>query len=250
MNTMDSDKWVARQPYLFGYGACISAVSPLASCYQLLKLNPQVKVPLKEMAVLSARIFPQQTLLKAAQMNASTPVKEHLNPWMAFAFVGFLQGGVYGQANIHFAKNLGIGKKLSLKGMFRGGGFAAGRDTLSQGIPFMLSDTLLKHVIDPLYPTEPGHPLSTVKQYGSVIACSVAATLASQGMHNCQITMQANQELTHFTTLPAVLEKHGLSFLWKGASARVSLLLVVNILNETLLKAAWRGEEAAAAGEE
>jgi hypothetical protein len=88
----------------------------------------------------SATIFPHQTMLKAAQMNASTPVKEHLNPWAAFAVVGILQDGVYGQANVHFSKVLGIGSKTaSLAGVFRGSGFSACRDMLSQGLPFMCS---------------------------------------------------------------------------------------------------------------
>ena len=34
-----------------------------------------------------------QTLLKAAQMNLCTPVKEYLNPWAAFAMVGVLSSG-------------------------------------------------------------------------------------------------------------------------------------------------------------
>ncbi len=59
---------------------------------------------------LSAIVFPVQTFLKSIQMNISTPVKEYLNPWMAFAVVGILQGGVYGQCNMYFSKTLGIGK--------------------------------------------------------------------------------------------------------------------------------------------
>lgn len=43
------------------------------------------------------------THTQALQMTAATPIKEHLNPWAAFAAVGVLQGGVYGHANIHLA---------------------------------------------------------------------------------------------------------------------------------------------------
>jgi hypothetical protein len=50
--------------------------------------------------MMSAAIFPHQTALKLLQMNTATPVKEHLNPWAAFAVVGVLQGGVYGQVSL------------------------------------------------------------------------------------------------------------------------------------------------------
>ena len=49
-------------------------------------------LPAGQLLKASARIWPHQTLLKVAQMNLSTPAKEHLNPWAAFAVVGILQG--------------------------------------------------------------------------------------------------------------------------------------------------------------
>ena len=68
--------------------------------YQLVKLNPQASISPAQGVKLALRILPHQTALKLAQMNVSTPVKDSLNPWAAFAVVGVLQGAVYGQANI------------------------------------------------------------------------------------------------------------------------------------------------------
>lgn len=126
-------------------------------------------------------------------MNLSTPVREHLNPWAAFCLVGVLQGGVYGQANIYFVKQLNIGvllqlvssnlcscssprhavfsiigKHVSYSGIFRGFGFAGVRDTLSQGIPYVFSETVQKSFLDPLYDTSdaPG-------KHCSVLFCSM-----------------------------------------------------------------------------
>ena len=46
------------------------------------------------MVRLAATIFPVQTLLKAIQMNASTPIKEYLNPWAACKFRHSLPGSL------------------------------------------------------------------------------------------------------------------------------------------------------------
>ena len=47
------------------------------------------------MVKLSAAIFIPQTILKALQVNASTPVKEYCNTWVAFGIIGVLQGNYY-----------------------------------------------------------------------------------------------------------------------------------------------------------
>lgn len=228
-----------------GYGAGISLFSPVASGYQLLKLNNKPVVT-RTVLQASAKIFPQQCLLKCAQMNCAAPVKEYFNPWVAFSVVGVLQGGVYGQSTIHFSKEWGLGKKASLKGMFRGAVFAGARDTLSQGIPFMMSTPFRKAVLDPIFPDGVGAYATTrafAKQWAAVLLTSVGATYMSQGMHNCQIKMQSDQTLSYAKTLKVLLAQNGISTLWRGAEARVGLLLVVNLLNELLLKPAWEGKE-------
>lgn len=235
--------FVEMQPYILAYGAGISLFSPLATIYQLAKLNPQVPVPVGRMVTLAGAIFPIQTVMKAIQMNASTPIKESLNPWAAFAVVGILQGGVYGQANIYFSQKLGLNKKVDLRGLFRGAGFAACRDVVSQGIPFMCSALTKKYIFDKILPVDEstGPVTKFVNYWGSVLSTSIVSTYLSQPFMNLQITMQTNPELNHLTTISHAWKQNGISLLYKGAEARVGLLIVVNILNELLLKPAWSG---------
>jgi len=234
-----------RQPYFLAYGAGISLFSPYASIYQLCRLNPQVAATNARMMRLAANVFPIQTLLKTIQMNIGTKVKEHLNPWACFAVVGILQGGVYGQCNIYFSQQLGIAKDANLKGMFRGVAFAAGRDVVSQGVPFMCSPLVKKHIVEQIFPNDENTSTLALqaKQWGSVLSTSVVSTYGSQFFQNCQITMQANQHLGYAGTLKSVFERNGMSVFYKGAEARVGLLIVVNVLNELLLKPAWEGVE-------
>ena len=251
MSTSDSSTKVFRtrkktfaeiQPYLFGYGAGISTVSPVATVYQLCRLNPSVaNTTFSRMMSMSAMVFLPQTILKAVQMNISTPVKENLNPWAAFACIGILQGGVYGQANMYFSQQLKLGKEFKLIGMFRGVGFAALRDMISQGIPFVYSKTMRYVVFDRLLPDGEMNSsyLPHIKHWSSVLFTSAIATVMSQGLHNCQLMMQSNQELTYLTTLQTVWKNNGIATFYRGAEARIGLLLVVNVLNELLLKPAW-----------
>ena len=174
-------------------------------------------------------------------MNCSTPVKDYLNPWAAFAVVGILQGGVYGQCNVHFSRALALGTTAaSLTGIFRGSAFAGSRDMLSQGVPFMCSGAVRTSLLDSVWKTAPEDTTAnSVKHWTSLLSTSVVATYLSQGMHNCQIAMQADQSLNYRTVLTKVWREHGAAVLYKGAEARVGLLLVVNVLNELLLKPAW-----------
>lgn len=172
-------------------------------------------------------------------MNASTPTRDYFNPWAAFALVGVLQGGVYGQANIFFVKSLNIGKKVTYMGLLRGYGFAGLRDMLSQGIPYVLAKSVETEFLDKVYKTDENSMGSHIKKWSSVLGTSVFATYASQGFHNCQVTMHADHSLNHITGLRQAFQTNGFSLLYKGAEARVALLLIVNVLNELFLKKAW-----------
>jgi len=231
--------FLERQPYILVYGAIISLFSPAATAYQLCCLY-HIRPVMSELLRMSFVIFPHQTALKALQMIASTPVKEYLNPWAAFAVVGVLQGGVYGQANVYFSKAMELGKVATMKGIFRGSVFAGLRDTVSQGIPFMCSKNFQNAVIDPIWATPADDAdAAKTKHFVSVIITSVMATYMSQGLHNCQIAMQADQSLGYIRAVRSVFHLHGFKFLIKGAEARVGLLLLVNVLNDVLLKPAW-----------
>lgn len=231
-----------KQPFLLGYSLCISVFSPSMTAFQLCKVYKKAVSPLR-LARMSAAILPHQTLMKLVQMNIATPVKEHLNPWAAFAVVGVLQGAVYGQCNVHFARALKLSSNASMQGIFRGVGFAALRDGISQGMPFVCSPLTERHLVRPLSAAlgfgDHGAGGDTVTKAVSVVGTSVVATVLSQGLHNAQIKMQADQSLTHRGAALTLWAEHGASIFYKGASARIGLLLIVNGLNELLLKKAW-----------
>ena len=234
--------FMEKQPYIWAYGFFISLVSPIASLYQLKRLNPQLKLTRAQMFRLPYSILPVQTILKTSQINVSTPIKESFNPWLAFGLIGVLQGGVYGQANIYFSKKLKIGKVYSYKGLFRGTPFAALRDMISQGLPFMMTEEFCSKVLDPIWITKKessGTLQHEIKHWISITSLSVVSTFLSQGLHNCQIIMQSNQKLSYLGTIQQAFGENGVNIFWRGVEARLGLLLFVNILNEFLIKPAW-----------
>lgn len=152
---------------------------------------------------------------------------------------------------MYFSQQLGLGKVFELSGMFRGVAFAAVRDALSQGIPFMCSDWLRSDVYIPLFCTRKKNPSKTdsnpgqwavfLKHWVPVLVASIIATIISQWFHNCQMVMQADQSLSYLETVETLWNNNGVASFFLGADARISLLLIVNIFNEVLLKRAWQG---------
>ena len=51
--------------------------------------------------------------------------------------------------------------------------------------------------------------------------------------------MQADQSIGYGQAVRTVFKEHGLMGMIRGAEARVGLLLIVNVLNDLLLKKAW-----------
>lgn len=234
--------------YLSAYCFGTSLFTPAACLYNLTKLNPAMRAQLTPVSAmrLATRILPHQTVLKALQIGASTPVKENLSPWAAFSLVGVLQGGLYGHANIFFLKTLKSNKVVSYAGVLRGYGFAGARDAISQGVPFMFSSTVEKKYFSPMFDKlsdDKNSVLLSVQKWSAVISTSICATYLSQGFHNCQTIMQSEQSLSHFQGARAAWKNNGFSLFYKGAEARVGLMLVINILNDTLLKKAWASRE-------
>lgn len=244
--------FLEKQPYILGYGTALAMVSPALTGYQLCRLY-KIQKPPSQLLRLAFGIFPHQALLLSLQLNASTAIKDLLNPWSAFFVVGVLQGGIYGFSNIHFSKAWGLGTAAAsatsftgrLRVLFRGSAFAGVRDTISQGTPFMFSSSLHTNVLDVLLPTEekedeePPTTLDLVKHWTALFSTSIVATYMSQGLHNCQTTMQTNSTLSYGGAIQKVWAEHGYAAFYRGAEARVGLLLIVNVLNELLLKPAW-----------
>jgi len=236
--------YAKKQILMVGYGVSLSLFSPMANLYQLRALYPCIRARLLESPGLATRlcasIYGQQVLLRIMQVNLSSPVKDHLSPWLAFGVMGVLQGGVYGHANIHFARKLNIDRTLTMSMIFRGSWFAFARDMISQGVPFMFSDTVRTTMLDRVAPAQ-DHMSSSVKQWSSLIGCSIVSTYLSQGFHNCQTAMQTHHDMSSVGAFRSMMQKHGVSFMWKGAEARVGLLLVTNVFNEIFLKPVWHG---------
>lgn len=235
--------YISSQPIFLAYGAGISIVSPTLTGWQLCKVFSR-PTSFPTLAKLGLQIFPHQTMLKALQMNAATPVKEYVSPWLAFGLVGVLQGGVYGQCTVHYSKALQLAKTVTFAGVFRGSLFAGMRDTVSQGVPFMCSSSVQTSLVNPLLSTAPlpdGESASgaTIRKVVAVGGTSVFATFASQCFHNAQIKMQADNSLSYSRAVTSIWQEHGIKMFWMGGSARVALLLLVNGLNEVLLKRAW-----------
>jgi hypothetical protein len=244
--------FVEAQPYILCYGTALATVSPSLTAYQLCRLY-KIQKPPGQIVRLAMGIFPHQAVLMSLQLNASTAIKDLVNPWGAFFIVGVLQGGIYGFSNIHFSKAWNLGTAAAsapnmvarVRVLFRGSGFAGVRDTISQGIPFMLSGTVHANIMDVLLPTEPraedepASPIDLFKHWTSLFTTSIAATYMSQGLHNCQTTMQTNTNVGYAGAVTKVWTEHGLAAFYRGAEARVIMLLIINMLNELLLKPAW-----------
>jgi hypothetical protein len=244
--------FLEKQPYIVGYGTALSLVSPALTGYQLCRLYKIQKPPTQLLRV-ALSIFPHQAALLSLQLNASTAIKDVLNPWSAFFVVGVLQGGIYGFSNVHFSKAWKLGtaaasatsmsSRIGL--LFRGSWFAGVRDTISQGTPFMCSSAFHSNVLDRILPSAPKEDdappttLDLVKHWTALFSTSIVATYMSQGLHNCQTTMQTNTTLSYGGAIKKVWVDHGFAALYRGAEARVGLLLIVNVLNELLLKPAW-----------
>jgi hypothetical protein len=239
--------FLEKQQFFLAHSVGLTFFSPLACCYHVLKLNPQVQVSFRNLIPMVARIFPSQVGLRMILTNVCTPIKENLNSWAAFGMIGILQGAVYGHANIYFASQFGIlQKSASYANVLRGSRFAAGRDMISQGVPFMLSDTLRKKVFDRFHSAEDGNKFPEFfVRFAPTLCLSIVSTYASQALHTCQTTMQITPNLDYASVWNVVWKANRWAVFYKGAEARVGLLIIINVLNEILLKPAWGTVEVA-----
>ena len=160
--------------------------------------------------------------------------------------------GVYGQCTTYVSKKLGIckGTHFSPREMFRGSLFAGARDTISQGAPFMLSGAAQQTMVDPAYRAISGADGDGDEGLGhglrravAVFGTSVCATVLSQFPHNAQIRLQADSTVNYGNVVQTLYREHGTRILWIGSHARIALLLVVNALNELILKRAWEQQD-------
>lgn len=194
---------------IFYYSVGTGLIGAPVSLYQLIKLNGIYLTPWK-FTTLCSRALPVHIAIKAVQIEVCTPFCQAFNPWVGFALSGIIQGGVYGQLNIFYSKALKINNNTKYIGCMRGWMFAALRDTGSQGIPYMFSNS-----------------------WGSLIILSIASTYLTQFVHNCQTMMHIYQDLGYSQAIQKTFKDK--KSLYKGAEARVGLLLVTNIMNDLFL---------------
>jgi len=210
----------------------------------MIKLNPHVEVGVPEMLALSLSVVPAQTALKVAQLNLGSSMKSVLSPHAAFAIMGAVQGGITGHANVWFSRALGLGNP-NMMNAFNGSPYAALKEILAQGIPYALSGAFERVLLDPLLPSKDSKMFSRVKQWLSVFTTSALGTLVSQVFNNLQIAMVVKPHLTYGEAAEEVWRVNGGSMFYKGCVSRGGLMLLVNVLNEFILKHAWEGKEVA-----
>lgn len=121
----------------------------------------------------------------------------------------------------------------------RGCHFAGIRDMISQEIPFMLSPVLDTHLMDKIYPHDSAS-VQKLRLWTSMAVTSFVATLISQGMQNCIISMHADHARNSVETIRDLWRRNRWSMFYKGAEGRGPLVLYVCVLNEYLLKPAWK----------
>jgi hypothetical protein len=229
-----------RQMHLGAYSGVLGICGPVAQAYQMKQLfsvNPRQFRAARNIAC--RRLFPAQAMMRYGQVNASSIMNDNLNTWCAFGTMGVLQGMIYGHANVgilnQYTKRQT--KIHTLRQTLRGSGYAALRDMGSQGIPFVCSGYIHDWVRSS-YPSVSQLPTPLTKSI-AVMGTSVFSTIITQGLHNCQTVMQTHPNLTHITAPQTLWKQHGISSCWKGVYSRIGLLLIINGLNELLLKPTW-----------
>jgi len=206
------------------YGITTGLIGTSSSLYQILKLTPNVKISSSSFARLSLKAAPIHCGLKAGQFAISTHFKKEINPWVSFGIIGALQGGIYGQLNIYLRKSLKIGNNLNYAMSRRGMITAILRDTISQGFPYMFTPKLDK-IID--------------NRSVSIISTSILSTIISHPFHILQVTMQTNPQLNYYTSIDKLIRNYGANILYRGVEGRLTLLLSINIINDTILRKFW-----------
>ena len=221
------------------HSLCMSIFSPIASLYQIIKIfNVQKNMGLvgKNKSIFFKNlkhvryIYPQQFILRYAQIHVSTKVKENLSVIPAFGLIGILQGGIYGHTNLYFSNKFGITKNIKITDYFRGPIYAASRDILSQGMPFLLTPKIEKMIFN---------DNSTKYHYPTLFGISLISTFLSHPFHCLQIYCQNNRNKNQYQIAKEIIKKHKLSLFYIGIESRIILILFTNLFNDFFLREIW-----------
>mmetsp|Transcript_25527 Transcript_25527/g.62095 ORF Transcript_25527/g.62095 Transcript_25527/m.62095 type:complete len:245 (+) Transcript_25527:116-850(+) len=213
------------------YVLTLSSFTPPLILYNLKRLyGDAVRLPSAgTIAKRSAAMMPRHVVFRSAQYVLATEVKQRSSsPWLAFAAIGVTQGLVYGDLAAQWNRLLNITKTKASP--IRGSPFAAARDMISQGVPFLV-----------------GQHVSGAAAVPAVVGASVASTVLSHGLHNAQTVMQMNPSLGHVAAVRELYATHGVKAMYRGALSRMLLMGVTNALNHLLLRHAWQASSDARA---
>lgn len=201
-----------KKQYSLAYCAGLSVITPpmlgvnLSALYKTRQRLPIVKGTIS--------MFPYQFALRAGQLAIATELKDRTHPLIAFSAIGVFQGIIYGHVNQHWANYLPIRSQPNLmRGIF----WAASRDTISQGFPFIAHDW----------------------GFVPVMGVSLVSILASQSLHNFQTIMQIDKRHSYVSSIWEGWRMHGSKIFYTGYSSRVAMMTLVNILNYVFLSEIW-----------
>ena len=222
-----------KEKKFFYHSLSISCFSPLTSLYQntrLYKMNNKNTLFIKNIKYLP-NIFPQQVLFRYGLLHASTFCKDNFSQLSAFGLIGILQGGIQGHSNVYFAKKLNITKTIKIKNYFRGPVFSGTRVIVSQGAPFLLTDSFNNSVFK--------HNKSIFTYYFSLFTTSITASIVSHPLHCMQTFVQNNSSVSQLQMFKQMVKKHKWSLFYKGVESRIILLFLTNLFNDLFLKDIW-----------
>ncbi len=212
---MNTETLIAAAPWV----AWNAAATPLAQFHQLRRLGKVQGWSTQTFVRLTGR----QALLRSAQLAVSTETTKNTHPLVGFGALGVSQSIMYGDSTIGWTRVRaglvrGVPRPLIPWNMvLRAPHLSVARDVISQGTPFYLGSDA---------PT--------------TLAWSLAATLASQPVHNVLTMMQTDEALTTWAAAKR-LANEGLWF--RGALGRLGLLAGVNLINHWILRDIWIEQE-------
>lgn len=221
--------WKRERSFLY-HASSMTLFSPLSSLYQTTVLfNLKLSNFFKNIRYVP-NIFPQQVILRYGQLHVSTLCRDNISPIPAFGIIGILQGGIYGHSTLYFSNRLCITNNIKISDYFRGPVFAASRDIVSQGIPFLLTDKIAKNIFEEN--AEKYH-------YPVLFGLSALTTSLSNPLHCMQIFTLNNRNKSQLQIAIETCKTHKWSLFYKGIESRFILLSLTNLFNDIFLKDLW-----------
>ena len=223
--------------FLF-HSLSVTLFSPLASLYQTSTLFNKPFLPNLKFV---PRIFPQQIGLRYGQIYLSTECKNYLSPTCAFGLIGVLQGIVYGHSNLYFSQKMNIIRDVKITNYLKGPVFAASRDIISQGIPFLFNN----YIEDLVFGNNNNNNNNNknnknkITYYSSLSFLSISSTVLSHPFHCLQTYIQTQNNMSQYQAIKYLIQKERYNLFYKGIRGRFILLFITNLANDFFLNQLW-----------